>query len=388
MWELMAIPVLTSAAALWFGRNTSSEEHRIVQQIFEHYHIYVKDGKNNRYPQLVRECKSTRQIKLIYRTPLALEEKTLRTLQQILSVTLNKEVNVSFKKWLIIEISKNKMPSYVSYQEVPYRKGWVVPLGKNHQGWHFHHFDHTPHTTISGTTRFGKTVMMKVMMTYLIEHHPWDAQFVIVDLKGGLEFDRYKNLQQVKRIASDPVEALYALKQIKKDMEERMDCFKRQGWSNIVDTPLSQRLFVLIDEAAQLTPEKFMEKEEKKTLAQCQSILSEIARLGGALGVRLVYGTQYPTSNVLNGSIKQNADLKVSFRLGSDYASKVALDAYGAETLPSDIKGRALIKTHEVKEVQVPYLNHEEIWKRIGGYEVAKQTVMPNETGEDYVHLG
>jgi S-DNA-T family DNA segregation ATPase FtsK/SpoIIIE len=131
-----------------------------------------------------------------------------------------------------------------------------------------------------------------------------------------------------------------------------------------------------------------MEKEEKKTLAQCQSILSEIARLGGALGIRLVYGTQYPTSNVLNGSIKQNADLKVSFRLGSDYASKVALDAYGAETLPSDIKGRALIKTHEVKEVQVPYLNDEEIWKRIGGYEVAKQTAVPNETGEDYVRLG
>ncbi|MFP7177087.1 FtsK/SpoIIIE domain-containing protein [Priestia filamentosa] len=388
MWELMSIPILTSAAALWFGRNTSSEEQRIVQQIFEHHHIHVKDGKEHRYPQLVRECKSTKQIKLIYRAPLALEEKTLRTLQQILSVTLDQEVNVSFKKWLIIEISKNKMPSYVSYGEVPYRKGWLVPLGKNRQGWHFHHFDHTPHTTISGTTRFGKTVMMKVMMTYLIEHHPWDAQFVIIDLKGGLEFDRYQNLQQVKRIASNPIEALYALKQVQKDMKERIDRFKRQGWSNIVDTPLSQRLFVFIDEAAQLTPEKFMEKEEKKTLAQCQSILSEIARLGGALGVRLVYGTQYPTSNVLNGSIKQNADLKVSFRLGSDYASKVALDAYGAETLPSDIKGRALIKTHEVKEVQVPYLHHEEIWKRIGGYEIAKQTVVPNETGEDYVRLG
>ncbi|MFP7176921.1 FtsK/SpoIIIE domain-containing protein [Priestia filamentosa] len=388
MWELMAIPIVTSAAALWFGRNTLSEEHRTVQRIFEQYHICIKEGKNNRYPQLVRECKSTKQIKLIYRASLALEEKTLRTLQQVLSVTLDQEVNVSFKKWLIIEISKHKMPSYVSYQDVPYRKGWMIPLGKNHQGWHFHHFDHTPHTTISGTTRFGKTVMMKVMMTYLIEHHPWDAQFIIIDLKGGLEFDQYQNLQQVKRIASDPIEALSALKQVQKDMKERMALFKRQGWSNIVDTPLSQRLFVLIDEAAQLTPEKFMEKEEKKTLTQCQSILSEIARLGGALGVRLVYGTQYPTSNVLNGSIKQNADLKVSFRLGSDYASKVALDAYGAETLPSNIKGRALIKTHEIKEVQVPYLNHEEIWKRIGGYEIAKQTAVPDKTGEDYVRLG
>ncbi|MGM0748677.1 MAG: FtsK/SpoIIIE domain-containing protein [Bacillota bacterium] len=105
---------------------------------------------------------------------------------------------------------------------------------------------------------------MKVMMTYLIEHHPWDAQFIIIDLKGGLEFDRYKNLQQVKWVASDPTETLYALKQVQKDMKEKMERFKREGWSNIVDTPISQRLFILIDEAAQLTSEKFMEKEQKK----------------------------------------------------------------------------------------------------------------------------
>ncbi|MED4074543.1 hypothetical protein P4602_25340, partial [Priestia endophytica] len=52
MWELMTIPLLTGAAALWFGRNTFSEEHRIVQQIFEQYHIHTRDGKDNRYPQL------------------------------------------------------------------------------------------------------------------------------------------------------------------------------------------------------------------------------------------------------------------------------------------------------------------------------------------------
>ncbi|MGM0748676.1 MAG: hypothetical protein ACQEUS_12705 [Bacillota bacterium] len=60
MWELMAIPVLTSAAALWFGKNTSNEEHQIIQQTFENYHIYFKEGKNNRYPKLVREYKSTK----------------------------------------------------------------------------------------------------------------------------------------------------------------------------------------------------------------------------------------------------------------------------------------------------------------------------------------
>jgi hypothetical protein len=67
--------------------------------------------------------------------------------------------------------------------------------------------------------------------------------------------------------------------------------------------------------------------------------------------------------------IKQNADAKISFRLPSGYASGVAIDDYGAEQLPSDIKGRALFKTHELKELQVPYLSHEEMWKLLEQYQ-------------------
>jgi S-DNA-T family DNA segregation ATPase FtsK/SpoIIIE len=211
-----------------------------------------------------------------------------------------------------------------------------------------------------------------MMMTYLIEHHPDDVEFLIIDMKGGLEFDRYRKIKQVIDVASDPVEAFECLTSIKVLLEQKMAEFKRNGWSNVVNTPIQKRTFIIVDEAAQLVPEKFMEKPMRDLLSYCQSILSEIARIGGALGFRLVFCTQYPTADTLPRQIKQNADLKISFRLPTGYASAVVIDEHGAEELPSDIPGRAIIKTHEKKIVQVPYITDDEMMKRLEVYRVAK----------------
>lgn len=290
----------------------------------------------------------------------------------MLEATLDRYVEVTFKKWLYIDVFHREMPEKVLYKDVPDQNGWVIPLGLNEKGWCFHDFDKTPHCTISGTTRFGKTVMLKNIMTYLIEHHPDDASFVILDMKGGLEFGRYKNLKQVVDVASSPVEAFNVLGKVKVFMEQQEAEFKKNGWSNVVNTPIQKRLFVIVDEGAQLAPDRFMTKEHKDMLAACQHTLGEIARIGGALGIRLIFCTQYPTSDTLPRQVKQNADLKITFRLPTGYASQVAIDDYGAEELPSDIKGRAIIKTHEKMIVQTPLIDDEEMERRLEVYRVEK----------------
>jgi S-DNA-T family DNA segregation ATPase FtsK/SpoIIIE len=154
-----------------------------------------------------------------------------------------------------------------------------------------------------------------------------------------------------------------------------------------------------VDEAAQLAPDRFHSREEKMLLSLCQGILSEVARVAGALGYRLIFATQYPTADTLPRQIKQNADAKITFRLPSGYASGVAIDDYGAEELPSDIKGRALFKTHELKELQVPFISHDEMWERLEKYQqpqvlevkpdhVVEHREEEKETGEDLVKFG
>lgn len=390
MLELLTIPVLSGAVAIWAGTRKRNVDEMAIQKVFKNLKVGAVEGKDFVYPKLVATEKKESHTRYVYRVPLGLPKKILEPIKEILSSTLDKPVEVTFKKWLYIDVFSSDIPEKVLYSDVPTNKnGWIIPLGFNEKGWHFHDFDKTPHCVAGGTTRFGKTVFLKMMMTYLIEHHPEDVEFLIIDMKGGLEFERYRGLKQVIDVASDPIEAFECLEGIKVLLERRMREFKQNGWSNVVHTPIQKRLFIIVDEAAQLVPEKFMKKPLRDLLSYCQSILSEIARIGGALGFRLVFCTQYPTADTLPRQIKQNADIKISFRLPTGYASNVVIDDYGAEELPSDIPGRAIVKTHEKKTIQVPYISDNEMMKRLEVYRVEKpdRKATHRTTNEDAIHF-
>lgn len=291
---------------------------------------------------------------------------------RLFSDYLRKPVNIRYdvKKGLLIHVYNKNIPDLIPYDELPMDGSkWIVPIGKAIDGLIWHNFDHVPHMTVAGTTRFGKTVFLRMLMTYLIENHPDDVEFYIIDLKGGLEFGRYENLRQVKTVASSPVEAALLLKDLEDIYQKDYTYYRKNYLSNVVDTNIKTRRFVIVDEAAQLAPEKWQDKGTKDLLNFCQTQLAKIAYLTGALGYRLVFSTQYPTSDTLPRMIKQNSDAKISFRLPSGYASEVAIDQHGAEELPSDVKGRALFKTHELREMQAPFISHEQMWEKLQRYQ-------------------
>ncbi|MET3699499.1 S-DNA-T family DNA segregation ATPase FtsK/SpoIIIE [Bacillus oleivorans] len=335
-------------------------------------------------------------MRYFYTIPLGLPATKLAKMEKEVKVFtdgLQKPVEVAYKKGLLqFSVYDEEIPEMFPYEALPDKEGWFAPIGKRFDGLVWHNFDHVPHMTVAGTTRFGKTVFLKVLMTYLIEHHPDDIELYLIDLKGGLEFGPYERLKQVRRVASNAEEGALLLTEIHERMERMYRYFRTNGWTNVIDTPEQKRIFIIVDEAAQLAPEKWMTKEQKDLLGMCQYFLGEITRIGGALGFREVFCTQYPTADTLPRSVKQNSDAKVSFRLPSGYASQVAIDDYGAEELPSDIKGRALFKTHELREMQVPYISDKEMKARLKQWEVKNHDphhAPKNEeqTGEDTFYI-
>jgi S-DNA-T family DNA segregation ATPase FtsK/SpoIIIE len=196
----------------------------------------------------------------------------------------------------------------------------------------------------------------------------------------------------VKAVAGDYIETFLLVNHLHELMHRDLAIFKEKGIRNIVDSAIKKRRFIIVDEAAQLAAEGFMtrklkdipEMEQymellpedmqkngklKDLLNLCQWYFSEIARLGGGLGYRLIYCTQYPTADTLPRQIKMNSDAKVTFRLPTGYASEVAIDVRGAEKLPSHIKGRALYKTHDLQQMQAPLLTDAEMWGRLQKYQ-------------------
>src|SRR5690606_27405854 len=128
---------------------------------------------------------------------------------------------------------------------------------------------------------------------------------------------------------------------------------------------IKQRHFIIIDEVGELNPSEAVTTSEKKLKQECQTIMSQIARLGAGLGFRQILATQYPTGDVIRRQCKQNSDAKLSFRVQSAVASRVVLDSDGAEELPQ-IRGRAIYQPADQREtLQTPLITAEVIQKTI-----------------------
>lgn len=399
--------------ALGFVPKGKLSDKRKIQKIFENMKIGVQERGNKElsYPkfydkkQILEDEEKVLGTRYTFTFPLGLSAKAIQKIQsngEVFSDGLNKPVEIEFDGMLHLNVYDKKLPTLINFKDVPIAKEWKLSLGRHYKGWIVHDFDAIPHMIVGGTTRFGKSVLLKTLVTQLILANPDDVEIFIVDLKGGLEFNRFSTLKQVKKVAKNAVEALLILREIQADMTGEIDeegnkldggmqeTFLKNGWTNVVESPFKTRKFVIVDEGAQLAPEKWMPKEMKNLLSECQYILSEIARIGGALSYRLIFTTQYPTADVLPRQIKMNADIKIAFRLGTGYASQVVIDEDGAEDLPTDIKGRALVKTHELREMQVPLLQNNEMWKLLEVYNESDiiEHFEEKETRKDYIDLG
>ncbi|SET84326.1 DNA segregation ATPase FtsK/SpoIIIE, S-DNA-T family [Oceanobacillus limi] len=365
------------AAARW---SVSINEQKKIEEVFRNINYKVKDQE----PRLFKKIKKDDYTDFIYNVPFGLVDDD--KLQSILTKTLNKPIKVEFKGKLFIRVYNQQLQKIYKYKDFPATEGWTIPVGKTQEGMIYHDFDKVPHITIAGATRWGKTVFMKMLMTHLIENHPDDVEFYILDLKGGLAFHRYSKLKQVKGVASNYKESAEALKRVEKDIKRTMKEFKNKYYENIVDTDVTKRKFIIIDEAGELVPNKSMSEDDQSHAKTCQRIMSHVVRVSGGLGYRMIFGTQYPTAKIMDNQIKANSSAKITFKLETGVQSKVAIDQTGAEEL--QYPGRAIYKTTDKYIVQTPFISNEEMWKRLRRFERESDKKESTKAGEDIIKFG
>jgi DNA segregation ATPase FtsK/SpoIIIE, S-DNA-T family len=262
---------------------------------------------------------------------------------------LKKEVEIDFDGMLIFRVFDHPLPEMFFYDDTLFKrlKGWEVPIGINNMGDLIKHdFDKLAHIIIAGATDFGKSNMLKVIITTLIHRKPDDVTFTLIDLKGGLAFNRFKKAKQVETVAKNPEEAIQALKCVQERLNQTMEYLESQGFEDVKEAAINDRHFVVIDEAADIA-------EDEK----CQAVLKDIARRGRAAGYRLLYATQYPTKETVSSQVKRNCIARLCFVLDTEIASRAVLDESGAEKLPL-VQGRAIYKAHGKKVVQTPYIQN------------------------------
>lgn len=377
MIELLLVPTAGLMVAL-FGEKFKSknDDKRKIQVFFEVAGIAIKRTNEEKlqYPNFQKQIDDDRSTTYVYTLPLGMPSKIIQKVEDVVSEGLNKPVRIQYDNYkLNIRVFRREIPKNWSWSMNLVTKGkWLVPVGQSLERIIYHDFDETPHMAVGGLIRMGKTVFLKNLFASLSLANPDHAHFYLIDLKEeGLEFSEYKKLQQVERIAETSEQAHAMLLKVMEKMHERGKYMKERGIKNIVHTKERDRYFIVVDEGAVLAPAKGLPRAHNKMLEECQYMLSHIARVGGALGFRIVFCTQYPTGDTLPRVIKQMANAKLGFRLPTRTASEVVIDQSGLENLPS-IPGRAIYMKENFTELQVPYIDDKVMWKHLKEYEVEK----------------
>ena len=395
-----------------------------IQRIISLSGLNVKDGKDTLTTQLIRKKSYEWGMEYKYRIPLGRSFDDYLTKQRILEdglnnrrqrITMNdlkmlqldeniidnlktlfnnkithkKELELSFDGLLTLRIYNEPLPTQVAFKV---GEGWEIPVGitRDKNTFRFHDFEKIPHMVLGGATRYGKSNFINSLIISLIQSNPIHTKLFLIDLKGGVELCDYENINQTLSIAYEPYEALITLQAAYDQMRAIQSKLRSMGKKNVQEAGIKERYFIVIDEVGELNPSEAIGKEDKKLKEECQTLMSQIARLGAGLGFRQILATQYPTGDVIPRQCKQNSDAKISFRVQSATASRVVLDETGAENLPQ-IKGRAIYQTADKREIlQTPLMTSEIILNTLSPYikkkemRFEKETIEPSR-GTDFV---
>ncbi|MCP1124543.1 FtsK/SpoIIIE domain-containing protein [Bacillus sp. 3103sda1] len=375
MIELLLVPTAALVCAYYGDKfKSKNDDRKKIQVFFEVSGIAIKREDKLQYPTFIEQKDDDRSTTYVYRLPLGMPSKIIQKVEDVVSEGLSKPVRIQYDNYkLNIRVFRREIPKDWPWSIELVQKGkWRVPIGQSLEKLIYHDFDETPHMAVGGLIRMGKTVFLKNLFATLSLANPNHAHFYLIDLKEeGLEFGEYKDLQQVERIAETPEQAHGMLLKVMEKMKERGKYMKERGIKNIVHTKERDRYFIVVDEGAVLAPAKGLPKGQNQMLEQCQYMLSHIARVGGALGFRIIFCTQYPTGDTLPRVIKQMANAKLGFRLPTRTASEVVIDTSGLENLPS-IPGRAIYMKETFTELQVPNIDDEKMWEHLKEFEVEK----------------
>ena len=242
--------------------------------------------------------------------------------------------------------------------------GLKLALGKDIGGEKkFTDLEKMPHLLIAGTTGSGKSVGINSMIVSLLfRFTPSECKLILIDPKM-LELSIYENIPHLLTpVVTNPNKAIFALKWVVKEMENRYRLMSSLNVKNIksfnskIVTALSTGKKLYLEVQTGIDRDTRMPIIEKKEIAlekmplivvvidemadlmmvagkEVENLVQRLAQMARASGIHLIAATQRPSVDVITGTIKANFPSRISFRVASRFDSRTILNEMGAEQL-------------------------------------------------------
>ncbi len=225
-----------------------------------------------------------------------------------------------------------------------------------------------PHFLIGGTTGGGKSNLINVIICSLIQKHsPAEVQFILIDLKEGLEFGHYESIPHllgpvVKEI-DDASTTLLQLEQLRKERARQLAKYYAKDIDQYNarvddDSKKMPRIVVIFDEYAAI--------QVRRDFANAiQNSVMQLLNKGRAAGIHLVLCTQNPSVDIIPGPSKANMAFRIAGQMPTKSASMTILGVGDAADLP-DIPGRMVAMVGaRIWKVQTPHVRESDLEQAI-----------------------
>ncbi len=240
----------------------------------------------------------------------------------------------------------------------------TLALGKDISGKSiFANLERMPHLLIAGTTGSGKSVGINTMiLSILYKFKPNECKLILIDPKM-LELSIYEDIPHLLTpVVTDPKKAVFALKWVVREMENRYKLMSSLNVKNIdsynnkvlrtissgrklyreVQTGVDDDTRMPIIEKQEILLEKMPfivvvidEMADLMMVAgkEVESLVQRLAQMARASGIHLITATQRPSVDVITGTIKANFPSRISYKVSSKFDSRTILNEMGAEQL-------------------------------------------------------
>lgn len=195
------------------------------------------------------------------------------------------------------------------------------------------------HAVVGGVPGSGKSVFLNVLLAG-VSQRP-DVQIVGIDCAGGVELEDWS--PRFSAFATDQDSALEVLRELWGEHERRIALLRRRGFKSLTNMGFSEEmplLLVVIDEAAQLFRLESTNKEDKAKGNELVDLATRLVTVARKTGIVVVLATQKPMATTLPTLLRDNAQVKVSFRVVTEDAARAVLGASASSSFmsPTEIR--------------------------------------------------
>ncbi|WP_144508106.1 FtsK/SpoIIIE domain-containing protein [Bacillus mycoides] len=351
----------------------------------------TRGGKVPIYPKIHHVSSSTESVRYVFTIPNGLDPLKIKKkwfcFQQILGRNLTIEGDVKKFVLHVFRSDAGLKPYNYCYKEwQPLLKSYRLPVvvGRDQFGKMITYDmidSNTPHLLIAGETGSGKSSMVRVVLSTLIQYmSPDTLHLYLGDLKNS-EFHFLRRVKHVKEVCMEEIEMKIMLQKMWREIRGRRKLMEQYEVDHIDAynklNPDHQKPYILlaVDEVAML-------KEEK----ECMTIIEKISAVGRSLGVFLMLSMQRPDAKVLDGKLKLNMTVRIGFKCDSAINSNI-MGTPGSEHLEQS--GQMILKRNGLKKVQAPYLKLSKAKQIVEPYCISKgEKILQNSLQEEISVFG